>query len=156
MANTVKTQILIAAIVTAPAVAISFLAGLSLGLPGLPPELPPEIPPMDAVPADDLPGADVPGLPRYPGAVRVKYENHVLGDTRVWEVGYFAEGRVREVQSFYRQRLDESGWTFEGSHFYAGELALRARRGKVEMVVEVGQQGKMVEIEMEPYEPRST
>jgi hypothetical protein len=152
MANTVKTQILIAAIVTAPAVAISFLAGLSLGLPGIPPE----IPPLDAAPVADQPGQDVPGLPRYPGSVRVKYENHVFGDARVWEVGYFAEGRVREVQSFYRQRLDESGWTFEGSHFYAGELALRARRGKVEMVVEVGQQGKMVEIEMELYEPRST
>jgi hypothetical protein len=79
----------------------------------------------------------------------------MFSDARVWEVGYFAEGRVREVQSFYRQRLDESGWTFEGSHFYAGELALRARRDNVEMVVEVGQQGEMVEIEMELYEPRS-
>jgi hypothetical protein len=151
MRNTVRMQLVIAVIITAPAVVIGFLAGLSLGLPGIPPE----IPPLDAAPVADQPGQDVPGLPRYPGAVRVKYENHVFGDARVWEVGYFAEGRVREVQTFYRQRLDESRWTFEGSHSYAGELALRARRDNVEMVVEVGQQGEMVEIEMELYEPRS-
>jgi hypothetical protein len=141
MASTVRTQLVIAAIITVPALVISFLAGLSLGLP----EIPPEIPPMDAVPADDLPGADVPGLPRYPGAVRVKYENHLLGDARVWEVGYFAENRVNEVGSFYKQRLNESGWIFEGSHFYAGELALRARRGDLEMLIEIGDQGEKVE-----------
>ncbi len=152
MTNTVRTQLMIAAIITAPAVVIGFLAGLSLGLPGIPPE----IPPVDAAPVADLPGEDVPGLPRYPDAVRVKYENHLLGDARVWEVGYFAEGRVREVARFYRQRLDERGWAFEGSHLYAGELALRARRDKVEMVVEIGQQDEMVEIEMELYEPRSS
>lgn len=151
MKNTVRTQLVIAVIITAPAVVIGFLAGLSLGLPGIPPE----IPPLDAAPVADQPGQDVPGLPRYPGAARVKYENHLFSDARVWEVGYFAEGRVREVESFYRQRLDESGWTFEGSDLDAGELALRGRRGNVEMVVEVGQQGKMVEIEMELYEPRS-
>jgi hypothetical protein len=111
MTNTVRTQLVIAVIVTVPAVVISFLAGLSLGLPAIPPE----IPPVDAVPVADRPGEDVPGLPRYPGAVRVKYEDHQLGDTRVWEVGYFAEGRVHEAGSFYRQRLDENGWSFEGS-----------------------------------------
>ncbi len=152
MKDTVRTQLMIAAIITAPAVVIGFLAGLSLGLPGIPPE----IPPVDAAPVADLPGEDVPGLPRYPGAVRVKYENHLLGDARVWEVGYFAEGRVREVGSFYRQRLDESGWAFEGSHLYAGELALLARRGNLEMVVEIGQLREMVEIEMELHEPRSS
>jgi hypothetical protein len=152
MANTVKTQILIAAIVTAPAVAISFLAGLALGIP----EIPPEIPPVDAVPVDDQPGADVPGLPRYPGAVRVQYESHVLGDTHVWEIGYFAEGHVQEVESFYRPRLDENGWSFEGSDFDAGELDLRARRGEVEMVMEIGQHDEMVEIEVELSEPLPT
>jgi hypothetical protein len=152
MTNTVRTQLVIAAIITAPAVVIGFLAGLSLGLPGIPPE----IPPVDATPVSDLPGEDAPGLPRYPGAARVKYENHVLGDARVWEVGYFAEGTFREAGSFYRQKLDENGWTLEGSDFDAGELDLRAHRGDVVMLIEIGQQGEMVEIEMEIYEPRSS
>jgi hypothetical protein len=152
MKNTVGTQLIIAVIITAPALVIGFLAGLSLGLPGIPPE----IPPLDAAPVADQPGQDVPGLQRYPGAARVKYENHTFSDARVWEVGYFAEGRVREVESFYKQELDASGWTFVGSDLSAGELALRARRGTVEIVIELGQQGEMVEIEMELYEPRSS
>jgi hypothetical protein len=150
MTSTVRTQLVIAAIITVPAVVVGFLAGLSLGLPGIPPE----IPPVDAVPVAEVPGKDVPGLPRYPGAARVKYEYHPLGDARVWEVGYFVEDRVSEVGSFYKKRLHEHGWTFEGSHFYAGELALRARRDDIEMLIEIGQQGEMVEIEMEVYEPR--
>jgi hypothetical protein len=155
MMKTAQTQLVIAAIITVPALVISFLAGLSLGLPGLPPELPPEIPPMDAVPADDLPGADVPGLPRYPGAVRVKYESHLLGDARVREVGYVAEGSVHEAESFYRQRLDENGWSFEGADLDRGELDLRARRGEVEMLVEIEQADELIEIEMELTEPLS-
>lgn len=152
MTSTIRTQLVIAAIITVPAVVIGFLAGLSLGLPGLPPE----IPPVDAVPVADAPGKDVTGLPRYPGAARVKYENHLLGDARIWEVGYYAEDRVGKVGNFYRKRLHEGGWAFEGSHFYAGELALRARRDEVEILIEIGQQGEMVEIEMEGYEPRSS
>jgi hypothetical protein len=147
--KTDQTQLMIAAIVTVPAVVISFLAGLSLGLP----EIPPEIPPVDAVPVEDLPGSDVPGLPRYPGAVRVKYESHLLGDVHVSEVGYVAEGRVHEVGSFYRQRLDENGWSFEGSDFDMGELDLRGRRGEIEMVIEIGQVDELVEIEMELSKP---
>jgi hypothetical protein len=152
MKDTVRTQLLIAAIVTGPALVISFLAGLSLGLPNIPPE----IPPVDAVPAAAESGEDVPHLPRYPGAVRVKYENHLFKDARVWEVGYYAEGRVQEAGSFYRQSLNENGWAFEGSHFHAGELALRARRDDLEMLVEIGQAGELIEIEMELYEPLSS
>jgi hypothetical protein len=152
MKDTVRTQLLIAAIVTGPALVISFLAGLSLGLPNIPPE----IPPVDAVPAVAESGEDVPHLPRYPGAVRVKYENHLFKDARVWEVGYYAESSVQEAGSFYRQSLSHNGWTYEGSHFHAGELALRARRDDVEMLVEIGQAGELIEIEMEVYEPLSS
>src|SRR5918997_1207580 len=116
MRDTVRTQLMLAAIVTGPALVISFLAGLSLGLP----HVPPEIPPVDAVPVATESGEDVPHLPRYPGAVRVKYENHLFDDARVWEVGYFAEGRVEEVRNFYRQELVDNGWAYKGSHSYAG------------------------------------
>jgi hypothetical protein len=86
----------------------------------------------------------------------VKYESHLLGSARVWEVGYLVEGRVHEAGGFYRGRLDENGWSFEGSDFDAGELALRARRGEVEMLVELGQADELVEIEMELSEPLSS
>jgi hypothetical protein len=152
MTKTVQTQLVIAAIIAVPAVVISFLAGLSLGLPGIPPE----IPPVDVVPVDDVPGEDVPGLPRYPEAVRVKYENHLLGDTRVWEVGYIVGGRVHEAGSFYRQRLHENGWVLEGSDFYGGELDLLAHRGNVVVLIEIGQVDELVEIELEVVGPPSS
>ncbi len=141
-----KTQLAISAVTIAAALLVSFVAGLSLGFDRAGPGRPPETPPVE----------DVPGLPRYPDAVRVKYESHLLGDARVWEVGYLVEGRVREAESFYRQRLDENGWSFEGSDFDAGELDLRARRGEVEMVIELEQADELVEIEMEHSEPLSS
>ncbi len=54
------------------------------------------------------------------------------------------------------RRLDENGWSLEGSDFDAGELALRARRGEIEMVVELGQEDELVEIKMELPEPLSS
>ena len=151
----VRTQLVTIAIITVPAVVAAFLVGLSLGLP----RVPPEIPPVDAVPVEARPGRDAPALARYPGAVRVKYENHVLGhvlgETRRWEVGYFAESRVEEAKAFYRKRLQEDGWVLGGTHFDAGELDLQARRGDVQMLVEIGQVGELVEIEMEIIEPRT-
>ncbi len=55
----------------------------------------PELGRIEAVPSEDLPGEDIPGLQRYPGAVRVKYDSHLLGNERVSEVGYLAEERGR-------------------------------------------------------------
>lgn len=48
------------------------------------------------MPSKDLSGQDVPGIQRYPGAVRVKYESHLLGNERVSEVG--------DAQEFYEPR----------------------------------------------------
>jgi hypothetical protein len=48
------------------------------------------------VPSEDLPGEDISGIQRYPGAVRVKYESHLLGNERVSEVG--------DAQEFYEPR----------------------------------------------------
>ncbi|MDQ3318126.1 MAG: hypothetical protein M3522_12455 [Actinomycetota bacterium] len=135
------------------AVLISFVAGFALGSNREDRAGSPELGPIDVVPTKDLPGEDVPGLGRYPGAVRVEYESHLLGDARVTEVGYLARGDSSEAGDFYERRLEEDGWSFEGSDFDAGELALRARRGGGVLVIELEQQDEMVEIEMEFSEP---
>ena len=41
-------------------------------------------------------------MQRYPGAVRVKYGSHLLGEKRVSEAGYLAEGEVGDAQEFLR------------------------------------------------------
>jgi hypothetical protein len=129
------------------ALLITFVAGFSLGQSRTEQVGSPELGPIDAVPSEDLPGEDVPGMQRYPAAVRVKYESHLLGGKRVSEVGYLAEGRVFDASRFYRQRLGEKGWSLEGQDFDGGELVLRARRGEEEVLVELEQQGELVEID---------
>lgn len=101
------------------------------------------------MPSEDLPGEDLPGMQRYPGAVRVKYESHLLGDERVTEAGYLAQGEVGAAAEFYEPKLDENGWVFQGSDFDAGERVLLARRGEAELLVELEQQSELVEIEIE-------
>ena len=56
------------------------------------------------MPSKDLPGQDVPGIQRYPGAARVQYERYLLGNERVSEPGYLAEDRVGDAQEFYEPR----------------------------------------------------
>jgi hypothetical protein len=144
-----------AAVLIGVALLISFVAGLSLGLGRAKQAESPEVGPIEALPSEDLPGEDVAGLRRYPGTVRVKYESHLLGDARVTEAGYLAEGRMFDVSRFYRQRLGEAGWSFEGEDFDGGELSLRALRGKEELVVELEDHGELVEVEVELSEPIS-
>lgn len=141
----------ITAVVVVATLLISFLAGFFFRETTY--ETSPEIPPIDALPAEDAPGEDVVGLPRYPGAVRVEYESHTLGDTRVREVGYLTEDRLGDAEDFYRRELDENGWSLQGSDTNGGELGLLASRNGVEMVVELEQEGELVEIEMELSEP---
>lgn len=145
----VKTPIAIAAVLMGAALLISFVAGYSLARIRAERVGSPELGPIDAVPSEDLPGQDVPGIQRYPGAVRVKYESHLLGDERVSEAGYLAEGGIGDAQEFYESRLDENGWTLQGSDLDAGERVLRARRGESELLVELEQADELVEIEME-------
>jgi hypothetical protein len=151
----VKAPLAIAAGLFVVALLISFVAGFSLGLNRAEQVGSPELGRIDAVPSEDLPGEDIPGMKRYPGAVRVKYESHLLGEKRVSEVGYLTEGRVFDASRFYRQRLGEKGWSFEGQDFDGGELVLRARRGEEEVLVELEQKGELVEIEAELSEPIS-
>jgi hypothetical protein len=137
------------------ALLIIFVAGFSLGFSRTDRVGSPELESIDAVPSEDLPGEDVPGMRRYPGAVRVKYESHLLGDERVSEAGFLAEGGVDDAQEFYEARLDENGWALQGSDFDAGERVLRASRGEAELLVELEQEDELVEIEMELSEALS-
>lgn len=104
-----KTAIAIATVLFAGALVISFVVGVSLGTSQAEGAGSPEVESVEMVPTEDLPGEDVPSVRRYPGAVRVEYESHLLAGVRIAEVGYLAEGRLSEASSFYKQKLDENG-----------------------------------------------
>jgi hypothetical protein len=151
----VRTQLAIAAVLIGATLLIIFVAGYSLGSNRSEQPGSLELGPIEELPSEDVPGEEVAGLRRYPGAVRVKYESHLLGDRRVSEAGYLAEGSAFEVDRFYGQRLVEEGWSLEGEDFDAGEVVLRARRGEEELLVELEQRDELVEIELELHEPLS-
>lgn len=138
-----KTALAIAAVLFAGALVISFVVGFSLGTSQAEGAGSPEVESVETVPTEDLPGENVPGVRRYPGAVRV---DHLLGGVRIGEVGYLAEGRLSEANSIYEQKLGENGWSHEGDNLDVGERGLRAN---------LGEQGVLVEIEMEFSEPIS-
>ena len=94
----VKAPLAIAAVLIGAALLISFVAGYSFALTRDEQSGTLEMGPIEAVPSENLPGQDVPGMQRYPGAVRVKYGSHLLGEKRVSEAGYLSgylsEGEV--------------------------------------------------------------
>jgi hypothetical protein len=151
----VRTPLAIAAVLFGVALLIVFVTGYSLGLNRAEQVGSPELGPIEALPSEDVSGEEVAGLRRYPGAVRVKYESHLLGDQRVSEAGYLVEGSDLDVKLYYERELSEDGWSLEGEDFDEGELVLRARRGEEELLVELEQRDELVEIELELHEPLS-
>jgi hypothetical protein len=102
VSSRIKSPLAIAAVLIGAALLISFVAGYSFALTRDEQSGTPEMGPIEAVPSENLPGQDVPGMQRYPGAVRVKYGSHLLGEKRVSEAGYLAEGEVGDAQEFLR------------------------------------------------------
>lgn len=63
-----------------------------------------------AVPAQDVPGKDISGLPRYPGSVRVSYAREDLEGV-VWiEARYVTSTEPDAVREFYRDVFRSEGW----------------------------------------------
>ncbi len=56
---------------------------------------------------------------------------------------------LSEATGFYRQKLNEAGWSYEADSLDVGERGLRASRGEQGVLVELEQEGELVEIELE-------
>lgn len=87
----------------------------------------------------DAPGADVPGVPRPPGARRF-LSTHELGAPQAMTVYVDAAGQPSELARWYRSRLPEQGWELSpvplGDAIPAGDHVLVARRaGEVAALV---------------------
>ena len=114
---------------------------------------PPVLAEDEVMPTRDVTGADVDGLPRYPGAVRVEYRQVVVGDLVETEVEYVVAGELDEVHDFYRQVFDEEEWIVADLGIYQGEWTFFVVSGEREAVVELEVRLSLVEIEIELSEP---
>lgn len=109
-----------------------------------------------AVPTSEVPGADVPGLPRFPGASRVEYRQVIDGDLLETEVEYVVANDLEVVHDFYRDVFDEQGWKVADLGVYQGEWTFFVISGEREALMEIESRGELIEIEIEITEPLGT
>ena len=99
--------------------------------------------------ARDVRGGPVPGLPRYPGSVRVSYAEDRVGGLAVVRAGYLAERPPSTVRDFYDRVFRSGYWNLANVEYSAGKWFFHAVRGGREVGVEVSPRGggSMVEVE---------
>ena len=114
--------------------------------------LPPPTAELD-MPQEDVPGAELPGLPRYPGSVRTEYRREKVGDLIVTEAEYLIGGDADPVREFYRNVFRRNAWSVGDLGFSRGEWVFFVIRKEREALIEIEKREKVVEIELELSEP---
>ena len=115
-------------------------------------------------PEEDIPGEEVPGLPRYPGSVRVGYERGERDGLAVVRARYLTTEDLDAVRGFYRGVFRSEGWAEADADFSGGEWTFHVTDDEREATVRISALGPSVEtiIELseplpeEPAPPRST
>ncbi len=100
--------------------------------------------PSPSLPAEDVPGKDMPDLPRYPGSVRVEYdrkEQDLLVFTRV---RYLSHERLDVIRGFYRGVFRAEGWKVANVEFSEGEWTFLVVHGEREANIKIESHGRDV------------
>ena len=105
------------------------------------------------VPPEDVSGVELPGLPRYPGSVRIEYRREDVGDLIVTEAEYLIVEDVEPVREFYRDVFRRNDWSVGDLGFSRGEWVFFVINEEREALIEIEERGKVVEIELELSEP---
>ena len=110
------------------------------------------------LPSEDVPGADIPGLPRYPGSVRVEYEREEVDDLLDTRVGYgSAASGLDSIREFYRDTFLEEDWSVQNAEFSEGTWSFFVTQDEREALVEfetrAGSGGGLFDIRIELSEP---
>jgi hypothetical protein len=147
-------------LLAAGAVALALVAGFAVGRTTAPQPQPDTAPPAgpvlaerDWLPAHDAPGQEIPGLPRFPGSVRVDFDRQAAGGVVVTDADYLTGARLAEVHRFYRAGLSRHGWRVANVSFVRGEWSFLALRGRTEAVLQIATRGPLVEVDIEQRRP---
>jgi hypothetical protein len=109
-------------------------------------------------PSEDVPGEDIPGLPRYPGSVRDEYEREEADDLIITKVGYVAAvSSLDTIREFYRDTFREEDWSVANAEFSEGRWSFLVTQDEREALVEfgtrTGSHGGLIETRIELSEP---
>jgi hypothetical protein len=106
------------------------------------------------MPEKDVPGANISGLPRYPGSVRIHYKREDL-DNIVWtEVSYVTPAEVDTVREFYRDVFRTEGWSVGDIGFSDGTWNFFVIEGEREVYIELEPRDEIVEVDFKLTEPK--
>lgn len=89
-----------------------------------------------AGPTRDLPGEDLPGIPRPPGGVRLASSSLGAGPSRVRAVVYRAPITEAQARAAYGEALTGSGWTEEGAVQGTGRAFLNDDGSRLVLIVQ--------------------
>ena len=105
-----------------------------------------------SMPAEDVRGEPVPGLPRHPGSVRTGYSESRKDGLVLVLAAYLAEEKPGAVSGFYRDSFRSGGWEVANVEYSDGWrfLVLCGRR---EAEVTVSRRGGGSEVEIELSRP---
>ena len=110
--------------------------------------------PTVRVPSEDAPGREIPGLPRYPGSVRVEYERGQRGSLEMVRARYLTRDGLDAVRGYYRGVFRAEAWEVANAEFYEDEWTFLAVHGEREADIEIeAHQGGVTEVDIELSEP---
>jgi hypothetical protein len=140
-----------------------FLAGLTAGWALVQREPEPRVsseqsPPPTTVaaplpPAEDVPGEDVPGLPRYPDSVRVGYERGERDGLAVIRARYLTTEGLDAVRGFYRGVFQSEEWKEADASFSEDGWTFHVTNGEREATIRISDLGPSVETSIELSHP---
>jgi hypothetical protein len=87
--------------------------------------------------AEDVPGKDVPDLPRYPSSVRVEYERKEQHRLVFTTIRYLTHAKLDVIRGFYRGVFRSKDWTVANAEFSEGEWTFLVVHGDREAQVRI-------------------
>jgi hypothetical protein len=106
------------------------------------------------VPSEDAPGSEIPGLPRYPGSVRIEYERGQRGGLEMVRTRYLTSDGLDAVRGYFRGVFQAEAWEVVNTEFYEDEWTFLAVHGEREADIEIeAHQGGVTAVEIELSEP---
>jgi hypothetical protein len=110
-----------------------------------------------SLPREDVPGTDVPDLPRYPGSVRVEYERKEQELLVLIRVRYLSHTKLDLIRGFYRGVFRSKNWMVANAEFSEGEWTFLIVDGGREAVIEIGpHRSGVTRVDIESSEPQPT
>jgi hypothetical protein len=100
--------------------------------------------PTPPLPAEDVPGKDIPDLPRYPGSVRVEYERKEQDRLVYTRVRYLSRAGLDVIRGFYRGVFRAEGWKVANVEFSESEWNFLVVHGEREATIEIEPHGRDV------------